>query len=106
RPHPSTVPFRAQRAGPNGAAATLGFQGAGGASASTVQPLGCNVKILDDNRPDEGWSADVGRAGQGTLAAIMETSPDDLVGFTVLSGDNNVATASLPFNVNLGGVNY
>jgi hypothetical protein len=101
-----TVRFRDQQSGTNGAAATLGFQGAGGASASTVQPLGCNVKILDDNRPDEGWSADVGRAGQVTLSAIMQTSPDDLVGFTVLSGDNAVTTASLPFNVNLGGVNY
>jgi hypothetical protein len=102
----ATVRFRDTQSNATAQQATLGFQGAGGAGATTVQPLGCNVKILDDNRPDEGWSADLGRAGQVTLSAIMQTSPDDLVGFTVLTGDNNVANATLPFNVNLGGVNY
>jgi hypothetical protein len=58
-----TVRYRDSQDVANGQGATIGFQGAGGASATTVQPLGCNGKILDDNRPDEGWSADVGRAG-------------------------------------------
>jgi cysteine-rich repeat protein len=40
----------------NGQTATIGFQGAGGASAATVAPLGCNGKILDDNRRGAGWS--------------------------------------------------
>jgi hypothetical protein len=102
----ATVRFRSQQSNTNGAAATMGYQGAGGASATTVQPLGCNVKILDDNRPEEGWSVDVARAGQVTLAAVMQTSPDDLVGFNTLSGEDNVANAALPFNVTLGGVNY
>src|SRR5439155_12992626 len=39
----------------NGQAATIGFQGAGGASA-TAYPLTFNGKILDDNRPNSGWS--------------------------------------------------
>jgi len=40
----------------NGQTATIGFQGAGG-SSSDAQPLTCNGKIMDDNRPDEGWSS-------------------------------------------------
>src|SRR5262249_4661380 len=39
----------------NGQSATIGFQGAGGAAAAAY-PLTFNGKILDDNRPDEGWS--------------------------------------------------
>src|SRR5207245_5711842 len=42
-------------AGANGQTATIGFQGAGGASA-TAYPLTFNGKILDDNRPNSGWS--------------------------------------------------
>jgi len=41
--------------GANGQSATIGFQGAGGASA-TAYPLTFNGKILDDNLPDAGWS--------------------------------------------------
>ena len=102
----ATVRYRNQQSNTNAREATVGFQGAGGGSATTVQSLGCNVKILDDNRPEEGWSADLGRAGQVTIAAVMQTSPDDLVGFATLTGDNAVATASLPFTVTLDGVGY
>src|SRR5262249_2079275 len=42
-------------AGANGQSATIGFQGAGGASAKAY-PLTFNGKILDDNLPDSGWS--------------------------------------------------
>ena len=45
----------------NGQSATIGFQGAGGAGGN-AQPLTCNGKVLDDNRPNEGFSVDVGRA--------------------------------------------
>src|SRR5205823_4125036 len=41
--------------GANGQSATIGFQGAGGASA-TAYPLTFNGKILDDNLPNAGWS--------------------------------------------------
>ena len=102
----ATVRYRDQQSNTNAREATVGFQGTGGASATTVKALGCNVKILDDNRPEEGWSADLGRAGRVTIAAVMQTSPDDLSGFNVLSGDNAVANASLPFSVDLGGVSY
>ncbi|MDX2170107.1 MAG: hypothetical protein SF182_23755 [Deltaproteobacteria bacterium] len=102
----ATVRFRDQQSGTNGAAATMGFQGAGGAGATTVQPISCNAKVMDDNRPEEGWSAELGRAGYVTLAAVMQESPDDIGGFTSLTGDNTVATPTIPFNVSLGGVNY
>src|SRR6185295_18999723 len=42
-----------------GTGATIGWQGAGGSGAS-AQPISCNARVLDDNRPNEGWSADVG----------------------------------------------
>ena len=102
----ATVRFRDAQSGANGQQATLGYQGAGGAGATTVQALGCNGKILDDNRDEEGWSADVGRAGNVTLASIMQTSPDDISGFTTLTGDNNIATPTMPFSITLGGVSY
>jgi hypothetical protein len=87
----------------NGQTATIGFQGAGGGSATTVQPLTCNGKILDDNMNEEGWSADVGRAGLVTLSAMVQHSPDDIPGtFTTISG-NNVASITLPFSVTIEG---
>ena len=100
-----TVRYRDTQNNANGQGATIGFQGAGGAGASTVQPLVCNGKNLDDNRPDEGWSADVGRAGQVTLAAMTAHSPDDISGFTTLTG-SNVATVTLPFSVTIEGISY
>lgn len=39
----------------NGQSATIGFQGAGGATAK-AWPIIYNGKILDDNREDSGWS--------------------------------------------------
>ncbi len=101
-----TVRYRQTQSNANGQAATLGFQGAGGASATTVQPISCNVKTLDDNRPNEGWSADVGRAGFVTMAGVLAYSPDDIGGFTTLSGDNAVNNVALPFNVTIEGTSY
>ncbi|TMB40671.1 MAG: hypothetical protein E6J55_20745 [Deltaproteobacteria bacterium] len=89
----------------NGQGTTIGFQGAGGASG-TARPLTCNGKVLDDNRPDEGWSVDVGRAGLVPLFAIMAHSPDDISGFTTLSGDNAIAGVTLPFSVTIEGTSY
>jgi len=62
--------------------------------------------VLDDNRPDEGWSVDVGRAGLVPLFAIMAHSPDDISGFTTLSGDNAIAGVTLPFSVTIEGTSY
>src|SRR5947199_988015 len=95
----------------NGQAATIGFQGAGGAGA-TAFPLTFNGKILDDNRPDEGWSIDVGRTdlGVATMAALMACSPDDIgvdtPAFTTLTGDNAIAGVTLPFSVSIEGTSY
>src|SRR5262249_34946559 len=72
----------------NGQAATVGFQGAGGA-ISAAYPLTCNGKIFDDNRPDEGWSVHPRSLGAMSLHSVMEYSPDDITGFTSLSGDDN-----------------
>ena len=47
-----------ERAGPRRSASRARRRG-----RDDAQPLTCNGKILDDNRPDEGWSVDVGRAG-------------------------------------------
>ncbi len=101
-----TVRYRDSQDLANGQGATIGFQGAGGSGAASVQPLGCNAKILDDNRDDEGWSADVGRAGYVTLAAIMQHSPDDLGGFPSLTGNDNTITVSMPFSIDLDGTSY
>jgi hypothetical protein len=102
----ATIRYRDTQNQANGQQATIGFQGAGGASATTVQPIVCNGKVLDDNRPDEGWSADLGRAGQVTLAAMMAHSPDDITGFTTLAGSDSVTNVSLPFGVTIEGTTY
>jgi hypothetical protein len=102
-----TVRYRDQQSQTNGIAATIGFQGAGGASGN-AQPLTCNGKVLDDNRSDEGWSVDASRAGQVVLSALMAHSPDDISGFTPLSGDNAIAGVTLPagFTVTIEGTSY
>src|SRR5262249_16436961 len=92
------VRYREADANTDGQNATIGFQGAGGSSASAY-PLTCGGKILDDNRPDEGWSVDAGRAGDVVMSALMASSPDDISGFTTLSGDNSIASATMPFSV-------
>ena len=99
------VRYRATGSAAGGQAATIGFQGAGGSSA-TAYPLTCNAKILDDNQPDEGWSVDAGRAGQVTMFALVASSPDDITGFTTLSGNDATAAPTMPFSVNIDGVNY
>ncbi len=100
-----TVRYRDTQNQANGQTATIGFQGAGGAAA-TAHALGCNAKIMDDNRPDEGWSADVGRAGQVVLASNTEFSPDDILGGSTLSGNNNTANTAIGFDVTIEGVTY
>ena len=105
RSNVATVRYRDSQNNANGQSATIGFQGAG-AAAATAYPLVCNGKILDDNRPDEGWSADVGRAGRVTLAALVEHSPDDIGGFTTLTGDEATANVTLPFSVTIEGTSY
>src|SRR5262249_5598815 len=99
------VRYRSAGAIANGQAATIGFQGAGGASGN-AQPITCNGKVLDDNRSDEGWSVDASRAGQVVLFALMESSPDDISGFTTLSGNDSTANATMPFSVTLEGTSY
>jgi hypothetical protein len=102
----ATVRYRDSQSNANGQSATIGYQGPGGAAATTVEPISCNGKALDDNRPDEGWSADLGRAGDVVLAAMMQASPDDLGGFTALPGNDAVANVALPFAVEVEGVTY
>jgi hypothetical protein len=102
----ATIRYRDSQSNANGQSATIGYQGAGGAAATTVQPIVCNGKALDDNRPNEGWSADLGRAGDVTLAAMMQSSPDDLGGFATVPGNDAVANVALPFTVTVEGVNY
>src|SRR5262245_36431000 len=90
----------------SGITATIGWQGAGGAGAS-AQPISANARVLDDNRPNEGWSVDVARTGLTTLTATIEESPDDMTGFTTLSGnDATTAAVSLGFSVTLEGTSY
>src|ERR1051326_1835476 len=60
----------------NGQSATIGFQGAGGASAAAY-PLTFNGKILDDNRPNEGWSVHAQATKDVSRHALHEFSPDD-----------------------------
>src|SRR6185503_32015 len=100
------VRYRDQQSATNGISATIGFQGAGGSSGN-AQPITCNGKVLDDNLDNEGWSADVGNAGNVVLGALIQHSPDDIPGgFTPLTGDNATATPTIPFNVNIEGTNY
>src|SRR5207249_12194706 len=40
------------------------------------------------------------------LFAIMESSPNDISGFTTLSGDNAIAGVTLPFSVTIEGTSY
>jgi hypothetical protein len=101
-----TVRYRDTENVANGQAATIGYQGAGGAAATSVQPLGCNAKILDDNRDDEGFSVDLGVTGRPVVFALMAHSPDDISGFTTLSGDENIATPTIPFDVDIEGTSY
>ena len=89
----------------NGQSATIGFQGAGGGSA-IAYPLTFNGKVLDDNRPDEGWSIHPRPLGAMSLHSLIEFSPDDITGFTTLSGDNAIAGVTLPFTFVVDGVSY
>jgi hypothetical protein len=100
-----TVRYRDTENQANGQAATIGWQGAGGAGAQ-AQPLTCNGKILDDNRDDEGFSVDPSVPGRHVVFAMMAHSPDDISGFTTLSGNDNIATPTMPFSVNIGGTSY
>lgn len=76
-----------------------------------VLTLTCNGRVLDDNAPDEGRSVDVNTAGKVTMAAHMAHSPDDispdsLNGFANLTGDDNIAGATMPFSVTIDGAAY
>src|SRR5262249_17863874 len=101
-----TVRYRDTQNQANGQGATIRFQGAGGASATTGEPLPCNGKIMDDHRPDEGWSIDVGRAGHVVMAADTEHSPDDIASSATLSGNDATANVGLGFNVTIEGTTY
>src|SRR5262249_22734480 len=96
----------------NGQSATIGFQGAGGASAAAY-PLVFNGKILDDNRHStEGFSVHLGSNNKvPAVHAMMAFSPDDLGGTdlsgrTVLSGNDATAGVTLPFSVTIDGTSY
>ncbi len=89
----------------NGQTATIGWQSAGGASAN-ARPIGCNAKVLDDNLHDEGWSIDLRSPRGSALHGVLAHSPDDIGGFTSLSGNDSVATAALGFTLTLEGQTY
>ncbi len=89
----------------NGQTATIGFQGDGGSSAAAY-PLTFNGKILDDDRPDEGWSVHAQATKDVSLHALHEHSPNDISGFAALTGDNASAGVTLPFAVVIDGVSY
>ncbi len=101
-----TVRYRNSQNLANGQTATIGFQGAGGGAATTVQGLVCNGKILDDNRPEDAWSVDAGRAGLVTLSGMTQSSPDDITGFATISGNDTVSNVGLPFPVTIEGIAY
>src|SRR5207249_338169 len=64
----------------NGQSATIGFQGAGGASAAAY-PLVFNGKILDDNRHEtEGFSVHPRPNRSAIVHALMQISPADISG--------------------------
>jgi hypothetical protein len=101
-----TVKYVGSQNEANGQTATIGFQSAGGASA-TARSIGCNAKVMDDNLPDEGWSIDLGSPHGSALLGVLDSSRDDLPGtFTSLTGNDSVATASLGFTATLEGVGY
>src|SRR5262245_52546626 len=41
-----------------------------------------------------------------SLGAWIQHSPDDISGFTSLTGDNNTASASMPFSISIEGTSY
>src|SRR5438045_892487 len=41
-----------------------------------------------------------------SVGAWIQHSPDDISGFTTLSGDDGTATATMPFSVTIGGTSY
>src|SRR5438067_1432990 len=64
----------------NGQTATIGFQGAGG-SGATAFPLTFNGKVLDDNRPNDGWSTEPVLANRAPATnALMTASRHDDTG--------------------------
>jgi hypothetical protein len=100
-----TVKYDDTESESSGQAATVGWQGAGG-SGSTARPISCNGRIFDDNTLAEGWSIDLGLPQGSALAGWKAESRDDISGFTVLSGDNTVATPTIPFPVVIDGTSY
>src|SRR5439155_24365643 len=70
-------------------------------------PMIFNDKILDDNRHEtEGFSVHLLSNRSAIVHALMAFSPDDISGFTTLSGDNNTAGVTLPFSVTIDGTSY
>ena len=98
--------YRDKQSNANGQAATIGFQGAGGASAKAY-PLTCNGKILDDNdETKDGWSIHP-KAIAMSPHSVLAFSPDDvdsIPGLQTFSGDDQVQTATMPFSITLDGV--
>src|SRR5436305_8274155 len=88
--------------GANGQTATIGFQGAGGSSAAAY-PLTLNGKILDDDRPDEGWSVHALPLGAMVLFAVEELSAHDITGCTTVTRDNPICGVTLAVPVTLAG---
>src|SRR5262249_47197752 len=102
----TTVKYRSPlSANANGQTAPIGFQGAGGATAA-AHPLTFNGKILDDNRPNEGFSVHAQSTKEISVHPLHEYSPDDISGFTSLTGDNAIAGVTLPFSVVIDGIGY
>jgi len=99
------VKFHGNEPESNGQTATIGFQGAGGASARG-KSLTCNGKILDDNVANEGWSIDLTSPNGGALGGFMAYSRDDISGFTTLSGNDVTANVTLPFSFVIEGTSY
>ncbi len=104
------VRYRDKQSNANGQAATIGFQGAGGASAKAY-PLTCNGKILDDNdETKDGWSIHP-KAVAMSPHGVLAFSPDDITagnipGLQTFSGDDVVQTATTPFSITIDGVAY
>src|SRR5438309_1336607 len=83
--------------GANGQTATIGFQGAGGSSAAAY-PLTLNGKILDDDRPNEGWSVSAQRTKDAAIQAPRASIREQCDRVASISIDGAIGSATLPFS--------
>ena len=100
------VRYRDQQSATNGIAATIGFQGAGGARRRPRSRSPATARCSTTTGPTRAGRSTSGARATSSLSALMVHSPDDISGFTTLTRQRRHASVTLPFSVTIEGTSY